>query len=352
MDPGVDPDRDDVNHRLRIWDADGENLLAEGWIPAGARSISWSLDITLEEDTWYSWNAQAEDEHGLTSDWIELEDFFATSVNAPPLDVRFLDPTDGEYVESVSPDMVSTESSDPEGRTIDYAFELDTASGFDSGDLLSWTVEHNGSGSVTWSLSAGALELAENTWWNARVRAVDQDGGTSAWDVITFFVRGDNDPPPTPTLISPENGSTLTDLTPALALGHVEDPEEDVVFYEVLVARDAELTDIIGSVEGLLSASGPEGTADQTSWRTDINLQGTVYWSARAVDDRGAASEWADAWMLILDTGDPDGPNPDDLLTGGCGCDDAEASFASADSPAGFLALALLLLVPAIRRRR
>jgi PKD repeat protein len=350
MDEGIDPDRDDVGHRVRVWNADGSELLTEGWMPPGARSVSWQVDITLEEDTWYSWDAQAEDEHGLVSDWIEPEGFFATSENAPPLDVRWLDPEDGTSVESVSPLMTYTLSSDPEGRDVDYEIDLDTATSFDSAALVSFAQELDANGVL--DLATEGTELTENTWWNARVRAIDQDGGASAWDTIEFFVRGDNNPPPTPVLISPADGSVLESAAPVLAVAHVEDPEGDLVIYEVLVSRDAEGTDIVVEANGLLGAAGPEGTADQTSWRTDVNLLGEVYWTARAVDDRGAASAYADPWLLTLDSGEPDGPTVDDILTGGCAACAGEASFASADNPAGFLALALLLLVPAIRRRR
>jgi hypothetical protein len=345
----VDIDRDDVSHRVRVWTLGGLEMLTEGWLAAGARNVSWPVDIVLEEDTWYSWNAQAEDEHGLTSDWMELEDFFATSTNAPPLDVHFIDPLDGDYLESVSPDLSYTQSSDPEGRTVEYEIDLDTSDGFDSGALVAVTLEHQDTEDGTWSLSDDGVELEENLWWNARVRAVDQDDGTSAWDLIRFFVRGDNDPPHVPVLISPPDGSTLGDRAPVLAVAHVEDPEEDLVLYELMVARDAELTDVIGSVGDLLEGAGPEGTADQTSWRTEVNLTGTVYWSARAVDDRGAASDWADPWMLVLDTGEPDAVSPDVLLTGGCAA--CTSSLSGGDLDRG---LWLLLFLPAvlIRRRR
>ena len=350
MDEGIDPDRDDVGHRVRVWNADGTELLTEGWMPPGARSVTWQVDLTLEEDTWYSWGARAEDEHGLVSDWIEPEGFFATSENAPPLDVRWLDPEDGTSVESVSPLMTYTLSSDPEGRDVDYEIDLDTETSFDSAALVSFAQELDANGVL--DLAMEGTELTENTWWNARVRAIDQDGGASAWDTIEFFVRGDNNPPPTPVLISPADGSVLESAAPVLAVAHVEDPEGDLVIYEVLVSRDAEGTDIVVEANGLLGAAGPEGTADQTSWRTDVNLVGEVYWTARAVDDRGAASAYAEPWLLTLDSGEPDGPTVDDILTGGCAACAGEASFASADNPAGFLALSLLLLVPAIRRRR
>jgi len=347
---GVDPDLDLVSHWVRVWNADGSEMLTEGYIAATARDVSWQIDITLEEDTWYQWNAQAEDEHGLTSDWTEPELFFATSENAPPLDVRFTSPDDGSAVESVSPSLTYTLSEDPEGRTVDYELDLDTDEGFNSGDLVSFLQEDGSAGLL--DLAVEGTELTENTWWNARVRAVDQDSGTSAWDTIEFFVRGENDAPPTPVLVSPEDGAVIENPSPTLAVAHVEDPEGDLVLYEILVASDVEGALVIAQGDGLVGGAGPEGTADQTSWRVDANLEGVVYWTARAVDERGAASDWADPWMLTADTGEPVGAQPDDILTGGCSNCQGEASLASADAPVGFVALAMLLLVPAVRRRR
>ncbi len=349
---GPDPDNDVVDHDIRVWNADGDTIVAEGTVAGTARNVSWTVTTTLEEDTWYAWDARAVDEHGLASDWIELEDFFTTSENAPPLDVRWVDPLDGDFLETLSPVLEATESVDPEGRSLEYEFELDLDAGFGSGDLVAGVVAHTGDGTVTWDLGDDGIELDENNWWNGRVRAVDQEDGVSAWDVIAFFVRGDNDPPAVPVLISPEDGSTHDTPTPVFAVAHSVDPEEDTVFYEILVATDVEGTAVVTTVEGLLGGAGPEGTADQTSWRSDTNLTGVVYWTARAVDERGAASDWAEPWMLTADTGEPVGAQPDDILTGGCGACSPEASMASADSPLGFVALAMLLLVPAVRRRR
>jgi len=347
---GPDPDNDAVGHTIRLWNADGSELLSEAWMAPGARNVNWPVNVPLEEDTWYLWDAQAEDEHGLQSDWIEPEPFFSTGENAPPLDVFWTAPDDGSYVESASPVMLYTLSEDPEGRDVDYEIDLDTADTFDSGDLVSFVQVEADNGVL--DLEADGTALAENSWWNARVRAIDTDQGTSAWDTIRFFVRGDNDAPPTPVLVSPEDGATLTTRTPVLAVAHVDDPEEDLVIYEILVTTDLDGTDIITAGNGLLGSAGPEGTADQTSWQVDVNLTGPVYWTARAVDERGAASAWAEPWMLTLDTGEPEGPSLDDILTGGCAACSGEASLASADNPAGFLAIALMLLVPAVRRRR
>jgi MYXO-CTERM domain-containing protein len=135
-----------------------------------------------------------------------------------------------------------------------------------------------------------------------------------------------------------------------LAVAHAEDPEGDLVIYEIMVARDADLTQIITSTGGLIGGAGPEGTADQTSWRTEANLEGTVYWSARALDERGAASDWVAPWMLVLDTGEPIGSDPDVVLTGGC--ESCASSVSGRPSLRSGLWAALLLPLLVVRRRR
>ncbi len=338
----TDPDRDAIGYRIRVWR--GEEMVTEGWMPPAVRDVTWTVDVELTEDTWYSWDAQAEDEHGLAGEWMEEELFFVSTENAAPFGTVFLDPLDGDVIAGLSPALTASEGEDPEGAELTYVFEVDTAAGFDSGDLATGTVSASGTGEVSWDLSADGIELTENTTWNARVRAEDEAGIGSEWDVIAFFVRGDNDAPPVPALISPEDGAVLDSAIPTVAVGHVVDPEGDTVFYEIAVARDAEFTDVIASVSGLVEGAGVEGTVDQTTWQLTERINGTFYWSARAEDEHGAASDWAEAWSFTFDDSDPVPPPPDET---DCNC---ENSLASADH-AGSLAM-LLLLIPALRRRR
>ena len=92
---------------------------------------------------------------------------------------------------------------------------------------------------------------------------------------------------------------------------------------------------------------------------------GTYYWSARAVDEFGAASEWAPAWSFDVasDTGDPDTGNDtgDGIDTGGnvdtgafakggsCGCAYGSGSGSAPGGVAGMLGLLGFAL---IKRRR
>ena len=268
-------------------------------------------------------------------------------------------------MESVSPDLTATESSDPEGTDLTYTFEADTASTFDSPDLVAGSADHTGTGEVTLSLEDEGEALAENQDWHLRVRAEDAAGLPSNWASITVFVRGPNDPPAVPVLIEPEDGSSSTELRPVLVLAHSEDPEGDDVRYDVVISRDAEGTDVVDSTTDLAPSAGPGGTDARTSWQPGADLEvGTFYWTARAIDEFEAASEDAEPFEFTIDAeGDDDDDDDDDDSTGDDDDDDDDDDGGSTDcncssslastgggAPATLL-LGLIALV-GLRRRR
>jgi PKD repeat protein len=356
--PAVDIDGDDLSYTVRIYAADLETLVAEGSavvVLEGEVNGSWDVDVALEEDSSYAWTVMATDEHGLDGGWSAAETFLYTLANGAPEGVELISPEDGSSIPDRSPTLVASEGSDPEGEEMTYVFEVDAVASFDGEDFATATVDASGTGEVEWDLDDDDIELPQNTVVYARVWAMDADGVSSAPHTISFEVRGENDPPPVPELLFPADGATAESVTPVLEASQVEDPEGDLVFYDFVVARDVELTDIVAGGEGLglLGGTGPLGTEGATSWQVDSNLNGALYWSARSVDEFGEASEWAVAFALVVEGGEPEVSLPQEVLGGGalagCSC----ASSVAGRLPLRGLALLLLLLAPlAVRRRR
>jgi PKD repeat protein len=337
----TDPDRDPVGYRARVKSETGAIVIEVELDPPEARETSWTVALPLDEDRWYLWDVEAFDDEGLSSGFSVELSFFVTTDNAPPTAVVFLQPQDLDIVESASPLLEASESEDPEGGDVTYVFGLDTVGSFDGADALSTEVPQDGPGSVIWNLADEAIELRDDTTWYARVRAEDEDGLASAWHVIEFFVRGANDPPAVPVLVSPADGAASVG-DPVLVIGHSVDPEGDAVGYDVRVGT-LDFGEILAEVSGLGPGEGPSGTADQTSWSAPLGVVGTVYWSARAVDDRDEASEWAVARSLVFDD-DLIEPPPDDDSGPDCGC-----AGASRGTATWWLTLVLL---PLFGRRR
>ncbi len=334
----VDIDGDTLTYDVEIYDSAEVLVTSKTGLSGDGAAADWEVDVILNEDAVYSWTARAVDEHGLEGDWADAEDFFVSSENAAPSETVFTYPEDNSSIVALSPTLDCTVSVDPEGGPVDYWFELDTAIGFDGADYLTSTTDE-----ATWSLSDDSLELTENTWFFARVRAIDEAGISSVPDTITFFVRGDNDPPTVPVLSEPADAAEGI-ATPTLVVEDPTDPEGDAILLDFLVARDAEMTDVLAEVSGVL-VSG-EGT---TSWLVDLNLQGTVYWTARAVDLDGAESDWATPWSYVAPSeAVPPGDDDDDGGDPGCDC---QSSVGGVEAT-GLWAFALLLPLGLLRRRR
>jgi PKD repeat protein len=356
--PAEDVDNDELSYSVTIFADDLETVMAQATgvaIAEGEVNGSWSVDVPLVEDNSYAWSVMATDEHGLEGEWSAPEGFLFTLSNGAPEGVVLISPEDGSSTPERSPTLVAAEGSDPEDEAIEYYFEVDSVATFDGADYAAATVTASGTGTVEWNLAVDGIELPQNTLAYARVWGVDEASIASAPHTISFEVRGENDPPAVPTLLTPEDGATADSVTPALEASLVEDPEGDLVFYDFVVATDMDLTDVVAGGEGLglLAGTGPSGNDNATSWRVDTNLDGELYWSARAVDEFGAASEWALPFSLTVQGGEPDIAIPGPVLGGGgpvdCSC---SSSLAGAGSSGNAAALLLLLLPLAARRRR
>jgi MYXO-CTERM domain-containing protein len=84
-----------------------------------------------------------------------------------------------------------------------------------------------------------------------------------------------------------------------------------------------------------------------------VTLLGEYYWTARAVDELGEASDWAVPFRFVA-TGDQDtGPVVDpDSFVGGSGCKGCASSMSATERPTTLWLLALLPGALLVRRRR
>lgn len=335
----ADIDRDAVVYDLELYEHGTEILVWSyyGYELADSTVINGSIvvDVTLLEDGWYDWRAQAQDEHGEFSGWSDKESFIASAENAMPEAVVFIDPLDGAELEELQPVFEATEGSDAEGLELSYTFELDISANFDSSGLIS--VERTGpvNGSIFWDLSEDpSWVLIEHSIMYSRVRGVDTQGVGSLWDTISFFVRGPNDPPEVPELIAPSSVQLIEVARPSFEFSSVLDPEGDAVTYDVLIALDEDMNEVVAEVTGLINVD----LGASLSWLVDVDLEGDYFWTARAVDEYGAASEWAEPLFVTVGNG---------FYSGGCAC----ASTSTSERPAWAL-MPLLMMGLLIRRRQ
>lgn len=114
-------------------------------------------------------------------------------------------------------------------------------------------------------------------------------------DVVLYDMGAGNEPPGRPVLLSPLDGAQNLPAQPVLRVLNAVDPEGDPLVYGFRVYRDAELTDLAASVNGIAQGSG------STSWTVTPPLaNGTYHWRAFAAD-AGARGRYMDAASFEVD---------------------------------------------------
>ena len=316
----VSPEGLDIEYLVELLDADGLVVLDDDVVPDDADSDveAWVPAFELVPGSTYSWRVRATDPVGRSSVFTAVQVFGYVTTNAAPSDPVFTSPLDGDGVSGVSPVFVVTESEDPEGGAVMHRFALDSTDSFDSADLMELEAPGTNTGELSFDLADEGVELDTEQTWYARIDAVDVDGQVSAEDVIAIFVRGENDAPPTPDQLAPRVRE-VTVKKPELVASEVEDPEGDAVTYEWRVATDRALAEVVAA-----------GATDEPTWTVDVDLAGGHFWSVRALDEEGAASDWSPVRYLLAQD-----PSWGTCSTGGRG--------------GGLIGLLLLL---ALRRRR
>jgi PKD repeat protein len=342
----TDPDRDALSYLLEVHDQSGE-LVAEGETGVldeeDGSTQSWTLSTPLEEDQAYSWQVAALDEHGSQGDWSEAEGFFVSRINTVPQGTRFLYPSSGDELEDLTPVLSAEQGVDPDGEVVECLFEFDPAAEIGSSEYASWTVAADASGIVEWDLAETGFELPENRRVYARIRCYDGNVGGSVPDVIDFFVRGANDPPWVPTLLSPAAGAQPGNRSALLEATGQGDPEKDLVLYEFVVARDQGLEEVLSASGPIMPSAADEQGTEHVSWST-ATISGAAFWSARGVDEHGAASDWAEPRPVIF----PQEPLVEPAASGGC----STGSIAATGLRPKLLPLLALLVLMARPRRR
>jgi hypothetical protein len=165
-------------------------------------------------------------------------------------------------------------ATDPDRDVLTYDFEVYSDSGLttlvtsttgvaETSQLTSWTVP---------------MALTENQTYYWRGRAFDGKLYSTWMPQASFMVNTANDAPGAPTLSAPANNSTVTTLTPMLAVVNAIDPDSPSLTYDFEVYLNNTLVTTISGVPG--DSSGITSVTINTPFTDN-----TVYqWRSRAFD--------------------------------------------------------------------
>lgn len=147
----------------------------------------------------------------------------------------------------------------------------------------SWTIPLNGPG----------LPLSDNSYYCWRVQVSDSSDQASEWSYSRFFVNRENDVPEAPLILSPQNGSTMTNSS---------DPASTITL-SIINALDADQDNLTYRFE-LFDHHDPETdvplytkTTNELKWQIPkqaLTSGQTYYWRVRASD-----SETDGPWSVL-----------------------------------------------------
>ncbi|WP_422380677.1 hypothetical protein [Marinicellulosiphila megalodicopiae] len=277
-----DIDNDDLTIQYRVYDSN-DLLIAQSSalsVPSDGNS-SWTLDVSLIEDTQYYWLAEISDSNDqvITSN----AEIFVSTQNHAPLGLGNLSPN-GELSTSFA-ELRSDAAIDPEGQAVSYMFELADNNLFDDATSKEVLVEMNGS--VIWSVS----DLVENQMYYWRVKASDNTV-SSQWLESEFFVNETNEAPEQVLLQSPANLATLNTLVFPLEVFETSDVDSDSVTYIFNMYSDINLEDSVLSME-----------SDSTSITIEsgvLSNNQNYYWNVIAVDEEALQSAPSDTFEFNI----------------------------------------------------
>jgi MYXO-CTERM domain-containing protein len=285
---------------MNFTDPDGDNLDVEirHFDNAGMAVTSGTIDEMANSAT-YRWTPSQQD--GPLSPFelmFRINDgefdlrypvvVRVSPVSVPPTIPVLLQPDDESTVEASMVDLVIENSTDADGDSLTYDFQLEYGEPDNTAeDEVIGQAE--GGGGMT---SAAIAGLPENEWVHWRARAYD-GADYSAWsERFRFFVDAENEPPEVPSIVKPGQNEQLDDRQPTIAATLPEDPEGDAVTLAIELATDEDFGDVVAASDPL-----EPGTDEMMiEWLVPDLLEwgGVYYVRAQATDERGATSAWSD----------------------------------------------------------
>jgi WD40 repeat protein len=273
-----DPDGNRVQVTLEITASDNRTrTYTSGLVNSGTTiSLGVPADQPLMPGV-YTWRVRATDEHGAAGNWSESRQL--TIANRSPGKPVILEPADNATTTPTP--TFRLRLSDPDNDAVHAVIEITG-----NNQTLSFETAEVASGAeVSFTVpQAQALAPGNYTW---RAKTIDTFGGESDWtSARRFTVPQPSQPPDTPVLISPSDGSTVTP-TPTFRV-RLSDPNGDNV--KAII----EITLSSGGTRTLETGFVASGSEASVSIPTSQPLSaGNYTWRARAQDSTGSFSDWS-----------------------------------------------------------
>ncbi len=263
---------------------------------SSSSSITWQVSPALEGQTTYWWRVKAAD-FIESSAWSGALSFVTdVAVNSPPSVPGISSPPSGSNISQTSVTLVVSNSSDVDGNTLTYDFELYNSGG--STLLASQSGVVSGTGTTLW---ASSFTLTNGIGYSWRARAND-GAAFSGWTTLATFsvsVGGGNTVPSLPIALTPANGDTLIGSSITFTWQNSFDPDNDAIGYDVWLMTDSSGGSDLDSARNIPEAG--TGTTTSRTFSTSLTSGQRYWWSLRANDGQAWTSRSAATSFDFID---------------------------------------------------
>ena len=290
----TDSDGDAVSYAFEVYsdEAMANLIAAQEGVTETSVTTSWTVSTQLVDNTWYYWRVRATDGKGY-SPWV-YGSFFVNTANDPPGAFAVSSPQDTTEVDTRTPELEVTNSSDVDQDVIAYSFEVYAESEMNTLIASVSGIAEETGGTTSWTVGT---VLDDNTWYYWRAIAEDEHGATAQspqTPPASFFVNTINDAPSAPQIVSPADGSEIASQELDLTISNALDLDGDLLVYYFEIDR------VNTFDSGALQTSGEisEGQ-DTTGWHiAGLDDNSNYFWRAQA-SDGFADSPWSPGSFFV-----------------------------------------------------
>ena len=218
--------------------------------------------VALSAGTNY-WKVRGRNNVGLWGNWSETRSFTISGPPAPSL----VSPANGSSLTSQP-----TFYWNPSSNAVDYQILVDNDQDFTSPEIEDITTS-------TEYISTVSMNPGTNYW---KVRGRNNVGVFGDWSEVRYFTISGS---PTPTLVSPANGSSLTSQPT-----FYWNPSSNAVDYQILMDNNQDFTS--PEIDEIVNETQYVSTA--------LFNSPTNYWKVRARNNVGLWGDWSMVWSFII----------------------------------------------------
>ena len=290
----IDEDGDALTYEFEVFADPALTVRVAGAdeVVQGVATTTWSVPVTLNDDSRYHWRARATDGYSFSL-WV-YGTFFVNTINNAPGPFYISSPGDDTEVDTRTPVLEVSNAMDADEDAVTYTFELYDDNTLSSPVVSGVNIPAGSAGTTSWMVNSA---LTDNTWYFWRAVGSDDHGARTETAVGSFLVNTVDLVPNPPQPAYPANDQEIAIRQLELVVINSPDAQIHSYYFEL------DKADTFDSPAKLASGEITEGV-DTTAWQVDGLDDNTRYFWRVKADNGPAQSSWVQSAFFVNSAND------------------------------------------------